>query len=89
MVGEARRRLPISVSECSRYVRSSVHKRSRASFEQSADGDTDRHGADQPYLEDLDDHRALPPLGVPLLLERIDTLTGEVDGEMKKARRVP
>lgn len=81
--------LAISARERSCHLRSSVRKGSRASFEQPADDDTDRHGADEPHLEDLDDHRALPPLGVPLLLERIDTLACEVDWEMKKARRLP
>src|SRR5437870_11637376 len=56
--------LPFSVCDRSRHLRSRIHKGSRASFEQPADGDTDRHGADEPHLEDLDDHRALPPSGV-------------------------
>jgi hypothetical protein len=88
MASEARASpLAFSVRDYSRHLRSSVHKGSRASFEHPTDGDTDRYGDEEPHLEDLDDHGPLPLLG-SCSSRPIDTLAGEVDGEMKKARRV-
>src|SRR5439155_25353894 len=78
--------LPFGARDRSYDLRCDVQKGRRTTFEEPAVRHADRHGAEEPRFEDPDDHRALPPL----FSSRgpIDTLAGEVDGEVKKARRV-
>jgi hypothetical protein len=51
-----------ALTDGSHQLQPAVREGSRTTFEEPADGHADRHGAEEPHLEDLDDHSALPPL---------------------------
>jgi hypothetical protein len=54
--------LPFGDRDRSHQLQGAVSEGGRTTLEELADGHPDRHGAEEPHLEDLDDHSALPAL---------------------------